>query len=243
MIPILSIRLVLVLALLGAGCVETNAPFVIAERPAVQEDGKHVYLIHVGDRPTLRFGGRSSSPDYAVIKDETTGRYEDAGVSLTGIFEWRRQFNEVTPGDGTMTLTALGYQQKQHRDFMPVDGQMEESDPTFDAPDELVACGTLHVRVYQSRIVIEVPPREDEVDWTLSWLDLKTVGGRRTRLRHSNVPQPNAFSAVRNEATGGWRVEYEPTLDQVEPEGTQVELNVADRYGRPTKIEQTWSAF
>lgn len=225
---------------LAAGCVESDAPFLVADRPMVQLDGKSVYLIHIGDRPLLRFGGRSTSPDYAVIRDDG-GRYEDAGLPFNGVFEWRRTFDVTSPDDTVLTLEARGYRQNQHRDFMPVEGQLQEADLAFDAADELVATGTLHIRVYQSRIVVDVPPREGGVDWSLSWLDLKTADGRRTRLRYSSARASGGFTVMEDEATGGWRVEYEPTLDEIDPAGpTHVALNVADLNGRPTKIEQTF---
>lgn len=226
----------------ASGCVESNAPFKVVDRASTEEDGRTIYLVHVGDRPTLRFGGRTSSPDYVIVKDETTGRYEDAGFAIDGIFEWPRAFDELPQGEDIVTLTALGYRQNQHRDFMPSEGRLEETDPAFDAPDELVTSGRLQVRVYQSRIVLEVPPQDGSIDWNLSWIDLTTAARRRTRVRYSADGQRGAFTAVRDEATGGWRVEYEPALDEIDLNGpTRVELNVADDYGKPTKLETQWS--
>jgi hypothetical protein len=231
---------------LGGGCAEQNGVLEVDSGPPISRStgsGAKIptYAVHVGECPTIRFRSKVGTCDYAVMHDESNGRYEDCGPCLGEQFEWKYAVGEAGPAESPIRITVAGYLQQRSRDRMPLGGEMVDGQREGDEPDLKLAQASVLVQVYQSVVEIAVKMPQGRPDWSLTRLTVTREDGQQTRMRQKATGE-RGFTVSGPDEAGIWHVRYEPKAAEVNRSGeTAAELQVADEQGQLTSFRQRFA--
>lgn len=228
--------------LASTGCASSNGILTIESGSPVGSSGRTaLYAVHIGERPTLKFGWKLGHCDYAIAHVEGADLYDDCGPPVTGKFEWSMTFDHLAPAESPLRLTVSGYSQQQKRDLMPVHGHLVESESPLDAVDILIASASVMIEVYQSQVEVAVPTDGPAPDWALTRLIIHPDNGRSCRISHSGASGPG-FSVNGPDSKHQYIVRYQPRASEVNHEGlTRAELILADETGATRSIATTFA--
>ena len=174
-----------------------------------------------------------------MLLDESSGEYFDCGFPTADCFEWDHTFGETREADQTYRLVVEGYLSVGHRDRLPVRGKLNEHQLSSDAHDSLIARAVVHVRIYQSEVVIDVPNQGFEPAWDLSKLVITRASGQETIVRRQGEGQHGFRVEHPGKPAAEWRVHYAPLATEINTSGkTSAKLIVADETGRTHEFDQ-----
>lgn len=227
-----------------SGCADHNGTLSLESGPPVasvrnrQAVEEPVYAVHAGERARLMFTWRFDACDYAILLDESSGEYFDCGPPLAGCFEWDHTFGDVRDETESYRLIVEGCLCVGHRDRLPVRGKLDEHQLATDPRDSLIARAAVHVRVYQSECVFDVPQQGFEPAWDLTKLILTRDSGKETIVRRQGEGR-RGFRVERvGEPAAEWRVRYQPRATEINTSGrTRARLILADDTGRTHDFE------
>jgi hypothetical protein len=205
-------------ALLSAGCAFSFSS--LATNTGPRPHGGEWSLanpqwVHVGEKIDISYALQSNIADYAVLTIEPLGTSKVNLAPERGrfVFEGIR-FTEPTPPERPLVLQAAAYRERGERDVMDMDGRLLRRESPMDVADEKVASATLKLYVYQSNLVIQVPPDPAGYKWETGKLLLYSDPDRPAEVRLGRDYR-KGFRVEGPTATGTFVVAYEPTAEQV----------------------------
>jgi hypothetical protein len=196
--------------------------------------------VHVGETFDVSYAVYSGQADYAVLEIEPLGK---ARVSLVGdrgrfVFE-KLRFAEPTPPGLPLVLRASAYRERSERDVMDFNGQLLRKESPIDVADQKIASATLKLHVYQSSVVMQVPPDPAGYKWETGKLLLYADPERPAEVRVARDYR-KGFRVDGPSATGTFAITYEPAAEQVKHNGaTRVAFSVLNAAGSEHR-QETW---
>ena len=217
-------------------------------------------MAHVGetvqfDFVLTDFWGRFVAPtglaDYCVaipsrlrtgIGDERIETEPDA----RGHFRFSYALDRARPGE-KVSVTATAYQQRGSRDHMKIRGQWLTADSPYAQPDRKIAGDSIQLTIYQTKVEMKIVRPADDLDPESGVLRLQRLDGTAAPVYtgtpvYIDKPGRPGFRLDGPEPHGYYRVEYQPTGEQLNPTGTtEAEFSVYDLGGQRHVVSQTLS--
>jgi hypothetical protein len=217
-------------------------------------------MAHVGetvqfDFVLTDFWGRFVAPtglaDYCVavpsrlrtgIGDERIETEPDA----KGHFRFSYTLDSLRAGE-KIKLTATAYQQRGSRDHMKIRGQWLTADSPYAEPDRKIAGDSIQLTIYQAKVEMKIVRPADDLDPESGVLRLQRLDGTAAPVYtgspvYIDKPGRPGFRLDGPEPNGYYRVEYQPTGEQLNPTGTtEAEFSVYDLGGQRHVVSQTLS--
>ncbi|MFH1111097.1 MAG: hypothetical protein V1790_18160 [Planctomycetota bacterium] len=192
-----------------------------------------------------RFVAPTGLADYCVaipsrlrtgIGDERIETEPDA----KGHFRFSYTVDRVRAGE-KIKVTATAYQQRGSRDQMKVRGQWLTADSPYAEPDRKIAGDAIQLTIYQTKVEMKIVRPADDLDPESGVLRLQRLDGTGVPV-YIDKPGRPGFRLDGPEPNGYYRVEYQPTGEQLNPTGTtEVEFSVYDLGGQRHVVSQTLS--
>ena len=211
-------------------------------------------MAHVGetvqfDFVLTDFWGRFVAPtglaDYCVaipsgLRTGIGSERTEAEPDERGHFRFSYALDRARPGE-KVPVTATAYQQRGSRDHMKVRGQWLTADSPYAEPDRKVAGDSIQLTIYQTKVEMKIVRPADDLDPESGVLRLQRLDGIGPPV-YMDKPGRPGFRLDGPEPNGYYRVEYQPTGEQLNPTGTtEVEFSVYDLGGQRHVVSQTLS--
>jgi hypothetical protein len=210
-------------------------------------------MAHVGETVQFDFvltdiWGRFVAPtglaDYcvAMIGSERA----EAEPDERGHFRFSYALDRARPGE-KVPVTATAYQQRGSRDHMKIRGQWLTADSPYAEPDRKIAGDSIQLTIYQTKVEMKIVRPADDLDPESGVLRLQRGDGTAAPVYtgtpvYIDKPGRPGFRLDGPEPNGYYRVEYQPTGEQLNPTGTtEVEFSVYDLGGQRHVVSQTLS--
>ena len=155
-----------------------------------------------------------------------------------GHFRFSYALDRARPGE-KVPVTATAYQQRGSRDQMKIRGQWLTADSPYAEPDRKIAGDSIQLTIYQTKVEMKIVRPADDLDPESGVLRLHRLDGTGTPV-YMDKPGRPGFRLDGPEPNGYYRVEYQPTGEQLNPTGTtEVEFSVYDLGGQRHVVSQT----
>ena len=157
-----------------------------------------------------------------------------------GHFRFSYALDRARPGD-KVPVTATAYQQRGSRDHMKIRGQWLSADSPYAEPDRQIAGDSIQLTIYQTKVEMKIVRPADDLDPESGVLRLQRLDGTAAPV-YIDKPGRPGFRLDGPEPHGYYRVEYQPSGEQLNPTGTtEVEFSVYDLGGQRHVVSQTLS--